>query len=72
MGECYGYELTVNEEAGQLRTQTIVRTPTQKEVDDHNITHRRYRTLCPRCIAGGLTHDRHLDREYTEGSRGVH
>ena len=42
-------------ESDEARAPEVLRdpgTPTQKEMEEHNITHLPFRSWCPHCIAG--------------------
>ena len=52
--------------ATRMRNIGDPRLPTQKEVDEHNVTHVPYRNWCPHCIRGrgrDLDHRRSVDAE---------
>ena len=54
------------EEGRRLRSIGDPRLPSQKEVEEHNLTHLPYRNLCPHCVRGrgkDLDHRKSLDED---------
>ena len=39
------------------------RAPSQKEIDEHNLTHANYRSWCPHCVAGRRNNSPHKSME---------
>ena len=58
------------EEAQRLRVLRNPGTPTQAEVEVHNLTHLPYRSWCPACVAG-KARDRGHEASVTDYSEGV-
>ena len=60
------------EEAGEVIGRNIVKKPSRKEVDDHNVTHLPFRSWCSTCVAARAKNFSHPDRVQEEGSKEVH
>ena len=42
------------------------KAPSQKEIDEHNLTHANYRSWCPHCVAGRRNNSPHKSMESSE------
>ena len=58
-----GEELTAVHEARVPQTLTSPDKPTEKEVDEHYLTHLPYRNWCPVCVAAAGREDQHRRRK---------
>ena len=57
-------KVTRGEEGARWRRIGDPRLPTEKEVEEHNLTHVPYRNWCPHCVRGlgkDLDHRKSLD-----------
>ena len=57
-----GEEPTASTEVRVPRSLTSPEKPTQGEIDEHDLTHLRYRSWCPICAAAAGREDRHMRR----------
>ena len=58
------------EEAAKVRAKRCGLGPTQRELEEHQVSHLPFRSLCPECVAGRAKDDPNI-RQEQRGAGGI-